>query len=342
MIFFTKSFLYILFFIFLNLIFEKCKFASNRYDLKVILEGISEFCNILFYFIEKYLSKSIKQNNENSNTLENLIINKKYKKQFTYQSILIICCIIIFNMIYIYFNNDLKMESIFSSISFEILIVLFIDSLYFKINLEIHHYISISINSVLLIILIYANSHKKFFYIYKLILCAYLVDFSALLIQFLNTNYFINIFLLASFIGIGKACFSFINIFLIIQKKLDYNPIRIANYIIYFLNYIFYYFLFFKIILELDSIYAIVSDNVSKIIIKLIISKKKSIINILFEFIIILSSFIYLEIIELNFCNLNKNTKRNIAIRGKNMKINNYNSLSISLSHENENVNQNQ
>ena len=78
-------------------------------------------------------------------------------------------------------------------------------------------------------------------------------------------------------------------------------------------NYLFYY-----IIYKLSPTHAIISQCISILLPTIFLfSFNQMIISILY-IISIIFSLIYLEIIELNFCNLNLNLKKNIYNRGKN------------------------
>ena len=50
--------------------------------------------------------------------------------------------------------------------------------------------------------------------------------------------------------------------------------------------------------------------------------KKSNIISIIINLLLIISCSVYLEILELNFCNLNQNTKKNIENRAEQENVN--------------------
>ena len=73
----------------------------------------------------------------------------------------------------------------------------------------------------------------------------------------------------------------------------------------------------FKIISKLTPLHSLVIDF-SALIIADIIMNKNTIKDNIITGICIISSLIYLEILILNFCNLNENIKTNIIKRGEN------------------------
>ena len=97
-----------------------------------------------------------------------------------------------------------------------------------------------------------------------------------------------------------------------------------ADKVLLFLKFITTFFLLFVInlfclltILHLTPNHIIISYLISKMF-GLMVSNKSDIHHYSFTFFFFqfFSLLVYLEIIELNFCNLNKNTKRNIQLRG--------------------------
>ena len=129
----------------------------------------------------------------------------------------------------------------------------------------------------------------------------------------MNTNYFINIYLLGSIDGIinliVKIIFHVINSNKIID--LDLTPIFIL--IFSFIVAFFYHFINYKIIFELNPFYFYIFDDISFFIFTLI--NKLLSFDLIPLSLILISSLIYIEIIELNFCGLNYNIKKNIMNR---------------------------
>ena len=148
-----------------------------------------------------------------------------------------------------------------------------------------------------------------------LILNNYSYGFSRALLKFLNTQYYINIYLLGSIIGIVQLCFIILKQ-LIIYEQLKFNDTKIYCIIIQFMCYLLLHFLYFKL-LKVDLIYTLISYNLPFFLYSLIFLKENTI-WIILNIISLISSLIYLEILELNFCNLSKNLKRKIRERGEN------------------------
>ena len=95
-----------------------------------------------------------------------------------------------------------------------------------------------------------------------------------------------------------------------------------------------YYFFSFLIVKFLSPEYFVSSDSILYFIIKLICLiyylatntlKNDFIFDCLTQLFSLLGTIIYLELIELNFCNLNYNLKKNIKIRAKNEALDIYN-----------------
>jgi hypothetical protein len=150
---------------------------------------------------------------------------------------------------------------------------------------------------------------------YILFLLSYGYGFSLFLIKYINTKYFISTYLLGSFIGIFQSIFHTIKIYFIVKEKIIIEDINFYFIILYLINCLFINYLFYYIISNLTPIHSLICYNFAYIIYHLII-KKNYLIDIgLLEILCLISTFIYLEIIELNFCGLNENLKKNIKER---------------------------
>ncbi len=222
---------------------------------------------------------------------------------------------VLLDFIYIfYYSKDLEYN--IYDINSDILIILLSESFLFQKKLEIHHVLSILINVISLSLIFIFELEKNILKFYKHLLLNYSANLSLLLIKYLNTIYFVNIFLLGSIRGFNVFVYSFIVQIINYKSKVDLTII-----FIYYLNSFFYHFFFFKITSKLNVTYAIVSDNISREIIFFIEvifkSKKNHIIITSLNFFPIIGSLIYLEILEIGFCNLNKNTKRKTSMRAK-------------------------
>ncbi len=87
--------------------------------------------------------------------------------------------------------------------------------------------------------------------------------------------------------------------------------------ILYFFILLFINFLYYTIINKFGPIHSTMSDIISTFILELIFYNEYNSLSIAFGILSIISCLIYLEIIELNFFNLNKNIWKNISKRGE-------------------------
>ena len=256
----------------------------------------SEMFVIIFYFIEKCLSK-------NSTETPNI----KYNNLSLKIIILIISCLI-FKGVFDY-DISLFIWDKYQFVEENAMIILFLfllNSIIFKKNLYNHHFISIII-VILLIIFIRFNSKIKVYYI-TLILKFYSFSFNLLLIKYINTKYFVNIYLLGSIIGLSTVIQE------IVYFEYDIDFSFSFSFFIYFFLYLSKNFFKYKIISKLDSIhYFIIYFMIQSIFFLYII---KNTIYIILTVFLILSCLIYLEILVLNFCGLSENIRENIEKRG--------------------------
>ena len=133
--------------------------------------------------------------------------------------------------------------------------------------------------------------------------------------KYINTTYFINIYLLVSIIGILNVCIqlpSFIN-----SSDVKIQSIYLFYYLFYILITMIFCYCHYTIIKNLGPIHSTIVDTISYCIIKLYFYHELPKYYFIYLFLCLFSLLIYLEIIELNFCGLNKNIKREIEKRGK-------------------------
>jgi hypothetical protein len=303
----NKDYLYFLFFLIINFILNLIQknytdFYKKNFNF---MFGLSQLCLIIFYFWEKYITKEMKKK------FHQLKKNKnKITKNF------LIAFSIIFFVIYSYiefnFKSNLNILERYITIS---LLLILIDFIFFKKHFYSHHIISINVNIFLIIYCIITK--KKYvlndiFFIIKY----YSYSFSFLLIKYINTIYFINIFLLGSLSGISFLVQYFIHnhyeIFITI------NQYYFFYVMIFFIIVLIQVFLYCIIILKLGVIHAFIIDSLSNFILLSFGLSKINIIEIIIIGLSIISCLIYLEIIELNFCDLNHNIKNNIGKRAIN------------------------
>ncbi len=295
-----KHLIYIILFMIANIIGEYIllKILKMNRMSDYFICYICEICLILFYIIEKYLSKNInKVINEN---------NKKLKEVF-----ILIICYLLFNSISIYLlmdNNIYEVRDYMRMIIFLILIERICSNNYFY----SHQILSMIIIIILFLFTLINNIiQSKFKILYLLYyLHNYCYSFTYYLIKYINMKYFINIYLL----GFIRGICGLIQCSIQYKPKLpEFNLYNICFIILLFIIMMINYYLGYKIISELGPIHRIMTDLISIYILEIIFHNEFELIVI--GLLLIICCLIYLEIIQLNFCNLNKNLKINIANR---------------------------
>ena len=296
---FRKEYLLIFLCIFLGIIqqiyIENVKLIK---DLKLLFNNLSKFCLIICYFIEKRISKS----------------NIQIKEKFSIKLMLLFICMFIFEGIAFRIKLTLKKSDIEElNLLLQIISYLCIERIIFKNPIYSHHLLSIIIcQLVLILILIQYLLDQSLLIILYALLREYCYPFVFLLMKYINTTYFINIYLLASIIGILNICFeSFIN-----SSDVKIQSIYLFYYLFYILIMIIYYYCHCNVIKNLGPIHSAIIDTISYCISKLFYHSLHYN-DIIYLFLCLFSLLIYLEIIELNFCRLNKNIKIEIEKRGK-------------------------
>lgn len=308
------NYFYILIFFIINL-FEYL-LEKQQNEMTNPIKNISFFCLIIFYFIEKFNSKK-KTNDLNIHNQKVFIIREKSSKKRNYDIFIIsLCFLVLYIMAEIPLERLMK-DNIFNvDILFQIPFLILLKNLFHKKKFYSHHLFSMIINGILsiLILLLYYNELKHF-YISTLFLFldCYCYSFYLLLIEYLNYKYYISIYLLGSLVGISRF---FYFIILIIMRNIHFEKIE-YRMILIFVNYIINQYLYFTIIIKCSPIHAIIGECISMILVTLFIDKKTTnkIIFIILSFIYLLSILVFMEIIELNFCNLNNNLKIKIESR---------------------------
>ena len=313
-------------------------FKSSVFQL--FLKSIFNTFAIFIYFYQKYyIEKLTYQSNKSID-----IIDIQY-----YKFIPIIICgvlsyllsdISFYNMIYTYQMKKINIELIddFGMIILFISHVLnekyFLNSKHY-----IHHYLSLSLVIIFLIIILILESYKalnvnfiSFIYIILLTLeSMYLYSSIYVIVKILNYQYFINISVFLFILGISELLillifdvfyvfiFHFDSKFIFKIGKINSETLiqDIILLIIFRIISLFREFFTFKIIEESKPSYTMIPYalyNITTIIINR--EFKLSIPNILYILIFFLFC-IYLEIISLNFCNLDQYTNIEIAKRGE-------------------------
>ena len=195
-----------------------------------------------------------------------------------------------------------------------ILIFFFInEKLIFKNAIYSHHILSmimfLIVNLSIILILLFNGKTNIDFFIYNIIY-GYCYSLCVLLIKKINTNYDISVFLIGFLFGVNELIFE-------IKEMNNFIDIIKNNFLSSFLivlNYFFYDYLYYYILKQYSPIHTKICEFFS-IIVYLINEGNYHIQIILIIIFNIISTMIYLEIIELDFCELNKNIKKNIRER---------------------------
>ena len=268
---------------------------------------------IIFYFIEKCLSK-------NSTETSNI----KHNHSSLEIIILIISCLI-FKLVFDYEIDFLLFSDKYQFLEENAMIILFLfflNLIIFKKHFYNHHFISIII-VIIIIIFIRCESTIELSYII-FILKYYSFSFNLLLIKYINTKYFVNIYLLGSIIGLSTVIQE-----IIMYYEYDIDFSFSFHFFIYFFLYLSKNFLKYKIISNLDSLHYFITFYIIQSIFDFTLDLH--IIYIILNIFLILSCLVYLEILVLNFCGLSENIRKNVAKR-ENEELNNDLSQSDSLS----------
>ena len=311
-----KNLVYIPIFILVNFIFyySKDNLKLNS-KVEMIIRFTSEISLVIFFFLQKFLSRKKIQSDQTQK-----IVSKKKNENY------VIFCMIIFNLLYFYIK-DLNIKN--DQIEHYIYIILFlylIDIFILQKQIYSHHILSLILIIIGFFFYIIKNfTFKLIFLIYFMSL--YCRSFNQLLIGYISINYFINVFIISTLLG-------FIGLIRLIIKFLINNDDFIffpnsINYLLcfYILTSITRSFLYYQIIYKLGTVHVYLCDFISYIIISKLfpnLDENKRVNSSLNYFIIIflsISTLIYFEILQLNFCSLNKNTKRQLYNRSVKEKI---------------------
>ena len=218
-------------------------------------------------------------------------------------------------MFYIIYNYISKFTidelSVIEHYNVVFLLLVFIEFIFFKKYIYSHHIISIIIP---FIILIYYRWMKDFkiTYLYFILQC-YCNCFCFLLIKYISTKYFINIYLLGSLIGIPGLIQFYKSSFF---KDIKENRLIC---VLLFILFVFHNYIYCVVIFKIGVIVAIIPNSIVSFITQIIteiIKGKPSISEIILIVLFFISCLIYLEILELKFWGLNKNITKNIIERG--------------------------
>ena len=291
-----REFFYFLFFIPLSLIIQGLLYFLSKFQFIIsIIDSLSMCSLIIFYLYEIIIFKK-KNKNENQ-----IFISKKNSCN------ILIISYIIFNLNNLYLFKFTKKLKEHKDI-FNINIFLLIDLVFFK-KYIYSHYILSNVIVIILSILYFFNSLEIFnsiINVFGIILESYCYCFQYFIIHYLNKNYFINIYLMGSIIGLSELIY-----YLSLRDKESQN-LSFPFLLFVFIFKFFYHFLFFLIIYKIDTIHAFISYSLSSVLFKSMFINDLPNYQILF---FIFSFMIYLEIIEIQCFGLNKNIKNNIIER---------------------------
>ena len=317
---FKKGFIFCLLIIIFHLfsrIIEKSKLIIE--DNYTILRIVSQISVIFVFIIEKQYTKQFIKKTESPNY-------DNFKKYLFPQDKII--SLIIFSIVFDFFAHFLIIKKSLEFFEYysNILIVFLFEMILFQKEIFSHHYISLVIYLFIIIFFqftFYTNFIHFILLLLKFFVNGYCFYFSLFLIKYLNTNYFFSVYLLGSFIGIERLLFQIFIIKIDFSKIYNFTNNNIFSInIIYIILRFFYYYLYYTIISKLEPIYLYINDTIVLLLLQFILDennkyKIQNINLIIITIITIISCFIFIEVIELNFCGLNKNTKQNITKRSQ-------------------------
>ena len=221
--------------IFFSVIYITKIFLSNKIKANSIyndiLNDLSQMSLFFIYFVEKKISR---RKNKEYKIEENLdyTISERNEK-INYKVIIFLFCISFFVFIFIFINiqEETPIDNLIS-----IIITIIIDIIFFKKTIFLHH--KISLFTLFLVFLIKGiYQFKKFtniLLIPKIFLTNYSFSFSILLIKYLNTYYFLNIYLIGGIVGIFNLIFDIIlSFFDKFSIEIIFNSISILLTLLY-------------------------------------------------------------------------------------------------------------
>ena len=324
-----KDFIYYIIFIILKIFYSLIKNITVGPNMYLFIYHICGIVLVIFYISEKLFLN--KYNSMNEKKL--LFIDKKTKNKKMFKIISLIVCLII-----LYITHDYKLSWIrfkFDDIEYYIaitLLIIIIELLFFKNYIYSHQILSIIMIIILFFVkfgLKYLHSPPKLIYILAIVKY-YCYCFNLHLLKYMDTEYFINIYLLSFITSIFRLIQYFIENLSILLPELTYDTFPIMIY--YFFTILFDHFLFYRVVIKLGPIHAFMCNILSYVVVNIY----KFNYNIFIMILLIISSLIYLEVLELNFCGLNYNIRKNIGKRGDEEKTNELaTDKSISSNHSN-------
>ena len=314
---FKKGYLFIFVFIVFQLVYDNFLSSKMKKETNYMILSVAQAFLVICYFVEKNLSK----NKTNNPKMQKFFRFEKTQSR-PYIKYLIVFFTISFSLIYFISLYRIKETEKNNQFNYYLkcIFICLIDMIFFKKEFLAHQFLSFMINLLIFIIflIIYFNSIKSISVICWFILYNYCNAFHFLLIQYLNIKYFINVYLIGSILGLSNFIF---DLFYFIFRKKNFSFIDIDDndYLIILFFFLFYFikhYVTFLIIFNYGAIFPILCHFISECI---CFSMKKGIKNFGTYLIIylaaLISGMIYLEIIELHFCDLDYNLKVNIQKR---------------------------
>ena len=277
---------------------------STRFIDKNKVESLDHFSKIfliIFYLIEKQLSKK----------------TKGEKKYISKNLLILLLCTITLSIIYNYFRiffpyNEESYEMI---ILIQLLFFYFFHSLIFEKQIYKHQILSITINLFLIVFYIF-NKWLLNLKLIIIIIFSYVSSYSLILVKYINQKYFISIYILGSMNGLIDSIFTLYQL----KENIFFENINFGIILLILFNLLlnlFLYYVFYQIIMKLGPIYAFMSGAIGYDILNIIIEivNLTNLLHIIFLLTTLLSALIYLEFLELNFYDLNHNLKKKIIQR---------------------------
>ena len=321
---------------------------------------LSDFLSIIPLIIIKIRSKRESQNFENldknliqSNSIENkkykllyndTLDNKKRKKRKIILSVILsffdffaLYLNVIFKIITQSSNYQVKQEKLNSMILFNIISKYILSVLILHLSVYKHHYLSLAINLLFLILLIiydflHLDDKKAYFYVLMKIIVAICYAFEDTYAKILLSIDSVSPYNLLIYRGIFENILAFLFSFVFIFVEIpDENGIKSCVFSRFWkiyknkLNILLYIILFFVHYLQNINIFAIIDkfspihfavatifENIGSLIISIIYGEiflDEFFIKLAIYFILILSILVFNEFIVLNFCGFQKYTK---------------------------------
>ena len=301
----NKSFIILV----LMIILRYLTFLNNEANVYFFCEALGKNSMLVFFIIELILSKKERDTlnitcfQSNETIKEDNNNNCKRIKM----SILILVCLV-FQSIYFF----LEIEQYLDVLPIPCFILFLTDKIIFNRNIYSHQILSIILTFIMFIILLIGIPIEESV---QLILVSFFGSFFLLEIKEINIQYFISIYFLWGLIGLNNLiCLLFFGRF---KKEYFFD----WRFYLELCSDIIYNYLYCRIIIKYSPKHSFFTDLIIMQFIYLIIIflevglGLKVLIFLFYYFGSIISGLIYLEILELNFCGLNKNLEKNIQIR---------------------------